>query len=224
MSTRKLAALAVGALALVTGCSDSDGDAKDATPSTSTESSSIASRPKYTKFADFPGKDFVTTEPGMPLGVRVKPVETGWTPELVGKSADPGKHFVAVYVTVTGELPDRGVESVELKYLRLKFKSTEQPCDVGQSGYCFYEAYPSSGLVDLDDVQADTGNEWPNYSWSETLLGNKAERGETQMGVVGFSLSDTEQATSFELCGHTKDVEVDADKFPCVPIKTPSRA
>lgn len=223
MSTRMLTALAVGSLVLVAGCSGGGGDAKSDAPSTSEASSPTASQPRYTKFADFPGKDFVTTEPGLQLGVRVKPVDTSWTPELVGKPADAGKHYVAVYVAVTGELADRGVDAVKLKYLRLKFKSTEQPCDFGESGYCFTEAFPSSELAELEDVQEDAGGKWRNYSWTESFLGSKLERGETKIGVVGFSLPDTEKATSFELCGPTKQAEVDPDKFACVPIKAPAR-
>ncbi|QKV90729.1 hypothetical protein HUT19_02320 [Streptomyces sp. NA02950] len=84
MSTRMLTALAVGSLVLVAGCSDGGDDAKSDGPPTSTESSPVASQSRYTKFADFPGKDFVTTEPGMQLGVRVKPVDTSWTPEWAG--------------------------------------------------------------------------------------------------------------------------------------------
>ncbi|WP_406164543.1 hypothetical protein [Streptomyces sp. NBC_00996] len=110
MSTRMPTALAVGSFVLVAGCSGGSGDAKSDAPPTSAESAPTASQPTYTKFADFPGKDFVTTEPGLPLGVRVKPVDTSWTPELAGKSADLRKHYVAVYVAVTGELPDRGVD------------------------------------------------------------------------------------------------------------------
>ncbi|MFF4345952.1 hypothetical protein [Streptomyces sp. NPDC001530] len=223
MSTRMLTALAVGSLVLVAGCSDGGGDAKSDAPPTSAESSPTASQPTYTKFADFPGKDFVTTAPGLQLGVRVKPVDTSWTPELAGKSADAGKHYVAVYVAVTGELADRGVEDVKLKYLRLKFKSTEQPCDFGESGYCYYEAFPSSELAELEDVQEDAGGEWRNYSWSESFLGSNVERGATKVGVVGFSLPDTEKATSFELCGPTKEAEVDTDEFACVPVKAPNR-
>ncbi|MFI6770408.1 hypothetical protein [Streptomyces sp. NPDC050355] len=224
MSTRMLAALAVGSLVLVAGCSDGGGDAKSDAPTTGAESSPTASQPRYTKFADFPGKDFVTTEPGLRLGVRVKPVDTSWTPQLVGKPADAGKHYVAVYVAVTGELPDRGVENVKLQYLRLKFKSTERPCEFGESGYCYTEAFPSSGLAALDDVQQDASGKWRNYSWSETLLGSNVEQGATKIGVVGFSLPDTEKATSFELCGPTKEAQVDTDEFPCVPIKTPRRS
>ncbi|MBT2442043.1 hypothetical protein J7E93_18405 [Streptomyces sp. ISL-36] len=223
MSTRMVTALAVGSLVLVAGCSGGDGDSKSEPPPTSAESTPTASQPRYTTFADFPGKDFVTTEPGMRLGVRVKPVDTSWTPELAGKSADAGKHYVAVYVAVTGELADRGVEDVKLQYLRLKFKSTERPCEFGESGYCYGEAYPSSEIVELDDVQEDAGGDWRSYSWRESFLGRDIERGVTKIGVVGFSLPDTEKATSFELCGPTKEAMVDTDEFACVPIKAPDR-
>ncbi len=223
MSTRMLTTLAVVSLVLVAGCSGGGGDAKSEAPPTSAESSPTASQPGYTKFADFPGTDFVTTEPGMRLGVRVKPVDTSWTPELAGKPADAGKHYVAVYVAVTGELPHRGVEDVKLKYLPLKFKLTEQPCDFGESGYCYAEAYPSSSLAELEDVQEDAGGEWRNYSWSESFLGSNVERGATKIGVGGFSLPDTEKATSFELCGPAKEASVDTDRFACVPIKAPQR-
>ncbi|GAA4936285.1 hypothetical protein ACFPM3_06370 [Streptomyces coeruleoprunus] len=223
MSTRTRAALAVGSLVLIAGCSGGGGDAKSEAPPAGAESSPTASQPGYTEFADFPGKDFVTTEPGTRLGVRVKPVDTSWTPELAGTSADAGKHYVAVYVAVTGELPDRGVDNVKLKYLRLKFKSTEKPCDFGESGYCYTEAYPSSALADPEDVQEDAGGEWRDYSWGETFVGSNVDRGATKVGVVGFSLPDTEKATSFELCGPTREAMVDTDEFACAPIKAPRR-
>ncbi|MFF8827993.1 hypothetical protein [Streptomyces sp. NPDC015131] len=223
MVVRTRTALALGAaLVLLTGCSDGGGgDAKSSASPTGPEAAPAPSRTTFSSYADFPGKDFVTTEPGMDLGVRVKPVDTAWTPELAGKPADGGKHFFAVYVAVTGELPDRGVEKAKLDYLRLKYKSTEKPCEFGESGFCFREAFPSSSLVDLDDAQESGG--WRTHSWQTGLLGRDIERGETKMGVVGFSLPDTEKAASFELCGPTKEAQVDTDKFACVPVKTPTR-
>ncbi|TJZ56827.1 hypothetical protein FCH28_04710 [Streptomyces piniterrae] len=220
MSTRLLATLAVGSIVLIAGCSAGGNDAKDDAP-TNADSSPSVSKPKYTKFADFPGKDFVTTEPGLKLGVRVKPVDTRWAPELVGKPADAGKHYFAVYVAVTGELADRGVENVKLSYLRLKFKSsTGEKCGFGQSENCYYEAFPSSQLEELEKV---SDGEWRNATWTESILGTNIERGETKIGVVGFSLPDTEKATSFELCGPTKEAMVDTDRFACVPVKTPDK-
>ncbi|MFJ9417682.1 hypothetical protein ACIRPT_26440 [Streptomyces sp. NPDC101227] len=217
MSNRMLAALAVGSLVLVAGCSGSGTDAKSEAPTTNAESSPSVSQPKYTKFADFPGKGLVTTEPGLKLGVQVKPVDTSWAPELIGKSADPGNHYFAVYVAVTGELPDRGVENVKLSYLRLKFKTTVQKCGPVQSDTCYMEAYPSSGLDEVAD------GAWRNSTWSETIMGTNIERGETKIGVVGFKMPDMENAKSFELCGPTKDAEVDPDRFSCVPVKAPFR-
>ncbi|WP_329121777.1 hypothetical protein [Streptomyces sp. NBC_01353] len=87
----------------------------------------------------------------------------------------------------------------------------------GDSDICHFEGYPSSGLK----VVAD--GEWRTASWSETISGTDLERGETKIGVIGFSLPDTETATSFELCGPTKDARVDYDRFACAPIKAPDR-
>jgi hypothetical protein len=118
VSKRIYTVLAAGALMLLAaGCSGGDDDEK--TPHTDTSSSGPApgasqSSPKYAKYSDFPGKDFATTEPGLSLGVRVKPIDTAWSPELAGVSADAGKHFFAVYVAVTGELADRGVNNAKL--------------------------------------------------------------------------------------------------------------
>jgi hypothetical protein len=229
MSTRMLAAFVVASLALVAGCSssgggDSDGGGKSfasSSRSTGTGPSPTATQPRYDTYADFPGKDFVTTEPVLRLGIRVKPVDTTWTPELGGKSADPGKHFVAVYVAVTGELADRGVEGVKLGYLRLKFTSPEMKCNFGHSDNCYQEAYPSGEVAALDDVQEDVGGKWRDYTWTESFLGTDLQRGETGLGVVGFSVPNTEKGKSFELCGPTKEAEVDTDQFACVPLKAP---
>ncbi|WKX68685.1 hypothetical protein [Streptomyces sp. XD-27] len=49
------------------------------------------------------------------------------------------------------------------------------------------------------------------------------ERGETKVGVVGFSLPDNENATSFELRGPTKEASMDTDRFACVPVRAPDR-
>ncbi|MFG3105102.1 hypothetical protein ACGFZL_31930 [Streptomyces sp. NPDC048182] len=167
----------------------------------------------------------MTTEPGLNLGVRVKPVDTAWSPELAGVSADAGKHFFAVYVAVTGELADRGVDNVKLGYLRLKYKPTDPICGLEPgSEYCFRDAYPKSQLADLQEVQQAAGGQWRGYAWQDSsVMGTKVDQGSTMLGVVGFAVSDTEKATSFELCGPTKESSVDTSNFACVPVKTPER-
>src|ERR1700754_4996466 len=154
MPTRLLAMLGVSIIVLVAGCSGGDKDPAAAT--SDTPASARVSQPTYTQFADFPGGELVYTKIGAHLGVRVKPVDTMWTPELAGESADAGQHYFAVYVAVTGELPDRGVDKVDLNGLQLRFRPTAGEC-AGRSGpvdgqtYCFQEAYPSSELKEVAD-------------------------------------------------------------------------
>lgn len=47
------------------------------------------------------------------------------------------------------------------------------------------------------------------------------QRGETKIGVVGFSLPDTVDPTAFELCAPTEEHPLDTTAFPCVPVKAP---
>lgn len=228
MSKRICAVLAAGVLMLgAAGCSGGDDDEKtpssDAAPSDSAPEASQSS-PKYAKYSDFPGKDFATTEPGLSLGLRVKPIDTAWTPELAGVPADGGQHFFAVYVAVTGELADRSVNNAKLDYLRLKFKPTDPICGPEPSGNCFRDAYLKSQLADLQEVQQDADGQWRDYAWRNlSVMGTNLSQGSTMLGVVGFSLSDAEKATSFELCGPTKESAVDTDNFACVPVNTPKR-
>ncbi|WP_410663422.1 hypothetical protein [Amycolatopsis sp. lyj-84] len=225
MSTRFLPVLAAGLVLLVTACSGDGGgtDTAATTGDTPSDSSATAqSGPKYTRFADFPGQALVTTEPGLDLAIQVKAVDVVWTPELAGVSAKAGKHYVAVYVAATGELADRGVQRAKIKYLQLRHRNTAgktcdpyQPKEVPQ--YCFTEAYPAS---DLKTKVAD--KTWRDASWSaDSLMGRDIDRGETVIGVVGFSLEDGADTEGLQLCGPTKGTTVDTDRFPCVPIPKP---
>jgi hypothetical protein len=228
VSKRICVVLAAGALMLLAaGCSGGDDEKTPHADASSSGPAPGASRsaPEYAKYSDFPGKDFATTEPGLSLGVRVKPIDTAWSPELAGVSADAGKHFFAVYVAVTGELADRGVNNAKLDYLRLKYKPTDPICGPEQSGYCFRDAYPKSQLADLQEVQQDAGGQWRDYAWHNmSVMGTNVSQGSTMLGVVGFSVSDDEKATGFELCGPTQASSVDTDNFACVPIDTPERS
>ncbi|WP_414944653.1 hypothetical protein [Amycolatopsis sp. cmx-11-32] len=223
MSTRLLPALVAGTALLVTACSGGGDnpvpDTGDAMPATS---ATAQSGPKYTKFADFPGQALVTTESGMPIGIQVKAVDAVWTPELAGVSAKAGSHYVAVYVAVTGELADRGVQKAKIKYLQLRSNNTDgkkcdpySPDDVPQ--HCFREAYPASDLrTDVAD------NTWRGREWqADSLLGKTIDKGETAIGVVGFTLADNANLDGLQLCGPTKEATVDTGRFPCVPIPKP---
>jgi hypothetical protein len=225
MSTRFLPALVAGIALLVTACSgggDGDDTVTDTGDSTSGTSVTAQSGPRYTRFADFPGEGFVTTEPGMDLGIQVKAIDAVWTPELAGVSAKAGSHYAAVYVAVTGELADRGVQSAKIKYLQLRYDNTDQencdpysPDSVPQ--YCFREAYPAS---DLKSDVAD--NTWRDEQWqADSLLGRDLDRSETAVGVVGFAIEDGVTMGGLQLCGPTKEDSVDTAHFPCVPIPEP---
>jgi hypothetical protein len=221
MSTRLLPALVAGMALLVTACSGGD-DNTDTGDSTSGAPATAQSGPTYTQFADFPGKGFVTTEPGMDLGIQVKAIDAVWTPELAGVSAEAGSHYVAVYVAVTGELADRGVQEVKIRYLQLRSDNTAQDnCDPyapdSVPRYCFHEAYPAS---DLKTEVAD--NTWRDEQWqADSLLGTDLDKGETAVGVVGFAIKDSVDVGSLQLCGPTKQDSVDTARFPCVPIPKP---
>ncbi|MEU6642358.1 hypothetical protein ABZ863_07380 [Saccharomonospora sp. NPDC046836] len=217
--------LVAGIAVLVTACSGGGGDntAGDTGDSTSDTSATTESGPKHTQFADFPGQELVTTEPGLDLGMRVKAIDAAWTPELAGVSAEAGRRYLAVYVAVTGELADRGVQEAKIQYLQLRYDNVGgencdpyTPDEVPQ--YCFSEAYPAS---DLRSEIAD--NTWRGEDWqADSLLGRDIERGETAIGVVGFNLADSENITNPQLCGPTKDQSTpEFNEFPCVPIPKP---
>ncbi|MEC3973866.1 hypothetical protein [Amycolatopsis sp. H20-H5] len=222
MSTRSLATLAVGLLLLAAGCSGGT------TPASGTGESSPdlpsmpgEAPPRFTKFADFPGGELLFTQPGAPLGVRLKPIDTSWTGELATKPAAAGKHFLAVYVAVTGELPDRGVDNVELRGLTVRYKPTAGECKSTSygDGYCYAEAAIASGL---DEVADGT---WHEYPWSDQpYVGTKLARGATIIGVAGFPVPDTiEAAGGFDLCAPSKKEGYSPSRFPGTPVKTPEQ-
>ncbi|WP_037310184.1 hypothetical protein [Amycolatopsis orientalis] len=225
MSTRFLPVLAAGLALLVTACSGGGGGTAATTGDSPSDAPETAeSGPKYTQFADFPGQAVVTTEPGLDLAIQVKAIDVVWTPELAGVSAKAGKHYVAVYVAATGELADRGVQRAKIKYLQLRRDNTAgEKCDPYEPDkvpqYCFTEAYPAS---DLKVKVAD--KTWREASWSaDSLMGRNLDRGETAIGVVGFSMADGVNTDGLQLCGPTKEIEVDPNRFPCVPIPKPER-
>ncbi|MFI1227494.1 MULTISPECIES: hypothetical protein [unclassified Streptomyces] len=224
MSHRWSAAIALGSMALLAGCSG--GDREDPAPAADpggTPPPSV-SAPVYTPFGKFPGGELLHTGIGEPLGVRVKPVDAMWTPELAGESAAAGSHFLAVYVATTGELADRAVKSARLTGLTLRITPASGSCGKGpflKEGEidCVTEAYPRSQLAEVAD------GEWRNFAWTNmSVMGSPLQRGETKIGVFGFSLPDTVDPTGFELCAPTEEHPVDTGAFPCVPVKAPENS
>jgi hypothetical protein len=209
MSVRSRSVAVAGLLVLLAGCSGG-GDSKFPVGATGTSGQqaqqSSDSTPKYRSFDDFPGPEIIFND-GNPVGMRMKPIDTMWIAELAGVPAPSGKHYVAVYVAVTGEDADRGVKDTEMDGALLQLKGTGQR----------QVAYPTSRLEELLDV-AD--GEWRDATW-EATGGYPIDKGETMVGVMGFALSDTLTATSFELCTPQKDNYLSEDTFPCIPVPDP---
>lgn len=224
MSHRWSAAAALGSMLLLVGCSGGDGEdpAPGGDPGGTPPPS--ASAPVYTPFEKIPGDELLHTGIGEPLGIRVKAVDAMWTPELAGESAAAGRHFLAAYFAATGELADRAVKNARLTDLTLRITPASGTCAKGprlQEGEidCVTESYPRSQLAEVAD------GEWRNFSWtSMRVMGSTIQRGETKIGVVGFSLPDTVDPTALELCAPTKEHPVDTTAFPCVPVKAPDNS
>ncbi|OXM44866.1 hypothetical protein [Amycolatopsis alba] len=216
MSQRVLPALFVSLTVLVGACSGGGGDnATSEAPATSEPG------PKYTRFADFPGKALSTVEPGAPVGIQVKPVDVVWTPELAGKSAKPGEHYLAVYLAVTGELPDRGVKGARLDFLEAKVKIGPGTCNEDKNEspeLCYLKASPATGL---EKEVADST--WRSRTWlAGSITRTDIEAGDTVIGVVGFHIADDATIEGdMELCGPAKGEFYDDRKFPCVTIPKP---
>jgi hypothetical protein len=210
MSVRSLSVVVAGLLVLLAGCSGG-GDTKVPGGVTGTSGQqaqqSSDSTPTYRSYEDFPGPEIIYND-GNPVGMRMKPIDTMWTTELAGVPAPSGKHYVAVYVVVTGEDADRGVKDTGMGNSLLQLKGTHQR----------QVAHPASQLEQLLDV-AD--GKWRDATWEDTGLGFPMDKGETMVGVLGFALSDTLTATSFELCTPQKDDYLSEDTFPCIPVPDP---
>ena len=88
MKHPRLAALSVLAagLLLTAGCGGSS-DSADSDSAASTPKSTYTP-PKYSTYDQFPGKGLDrVVELGGRLGIKVKPLDSMWTPEFAGKSA-----------------------------------------------------------------------------------------------------------------------------------------
>ncbi|HEY3682479.1 MAG TPA: hypothetical protein VGL93_05545 [Streptosporangiaceae bacterium] len=224
-----LSVLAAGVMVLAAGCGGSGGASSGA--SSQASSQPTHTEPKVSTFAQFPGKELkhfreLPTKPG----VRVKGIDSMWAPELLGKSAEAGRHFLAVYVAVTPEANDRGSQEVSLKGLTVRLNT---PCqqsdgetDTGNGGekVCPYDAYPYSQLESgIPDGRWRTAD----FTYSEIRTDDVAA-GETRIGVVGYNVSDEAHGT-FTLCAPGLPVDLhdnysDIRPPSCVPIPQPKNA
>lgn len=210
-----LPALAAGVLVLTAACGGSGDTASQASPRPT------HTPPKISTFDQFPGKELKQfREISSKVGVRVKAIDSMWTPEFLGKSAEPGRHYLAVYAAVTPEAKDRGAQEVRLKDLTLRLNAACPKSDGGpdtsngDENYCSYDAYLYSQLVSgIPDGRWRTAN----WTYSE-IHSDDVAAGETRIGVVGFSLPDDAHGT-FQICapGLPEDLH---DNYS--PIRTPS--
>jgi hypothetical protein len=221
MRSAKLVLCAVAAV-LLTSCSGGgDTATNDTAAGGNAPEPTVDASPKPPVFEDFPGESVVFTEGGMRIGLKTKAIDSTWSGEVMDVPANPGYHFLAVWIAVTPELPDRGADNVSTdKRFYVRYKPAAGKCGKTESatsaGYCYAWGWPGSSLEVLED------SKWRDHSWRrlEYTRGD-VKRGETRIGQVGFQIDDTVQTTAFELCAPTKEEAYNQEKFPCVPVKNP---
>ncbi|RRS01308.1 hypothetical protein [Glycomyces terrestris] len=217
MSIRSISFLTAGLLLALTGCG---GDDTGATGSSSQpESSPSASGPTYTAFADFPGEELLYVEQGVvPVGLRLKPVDTAWQTELAGEIADADAHYLVIYVAATGEADDRGVADAWLNYFdfQLVFPEGEMPC--APASIDAYGACVANPITELEQV-AD--GEWRDHLWTsaDSSVTVDLPAGGTMIGALAFQiLSDAELPGDLQFCARGRDVYTTDN---CIAVAAP---
>jgi len=230
MSLRSPSILTLSLLLALAGCSGS-GSGETSSDATTTEenASTSAPEPTYSQFEDYPGEEMLYTDGREEYSVRLKAVETAWLTELAGSPAQVGSHYLVVYVVVTGEAADRGVEEAYLNALSvgLRFGSGED-CkrdnlgarDESMEAICHDNATLTTYLSDVPY------EDWDTYSWEESTLGGiPLDAGETAAGVVAFTVPDDFDATgAIEFCGGGDTILMEYDNCVAVPAPTEERA
>jgi hypothetical protein len=216
---------------LTAGCGGSGGASSGSSSQASAQPTQTP--PKISTFDEFPGKELKHFRAELaPLGLRVKGIDSMWTPELLGKSADVDRHYLAVYVAVTSEEKDRGTQHVNLDGLTLRMNSrcpkpdSDPRTSNGGGGDGKSCSYYSSLFSELKSEVYD--GRWRSMYWTyEQLHFDDVAAGETRIGVVGFDVSDEAHGT-FELCAPgIPDDPNDRYSFgrpSCVPIPQPKNA
>lgn len=214
-----LSVLAAGLMMLIAGCGGGSGDS--ASDSSSASPKSTYTPPKYSTFDQFPGPELKrVVELGAELGIRVKAVDSMWTPEFAGLSADAGRHHLVVYVAVTPEEADRGTQHVSLlKNLAVHVKNPSN-CDTKHGlpisgSSCSFDAFPVSQLTQVAD------NRWRTYEWEYNALHyDDVNKGMTLIGAAAFNISDKVNGT-YVLCGRKDANSMFGSSWPCVPMPQP---
>lgn len=220
MKHPRLAALSVLAAGLLLTAGCGGGDANSKPPS---ESSPVPkhTEPKYSTYEEFPGQGLKrVVELAGTLGVKVKAVDSMWTAEFAGRSAEAGRHFLVVYVAVTPEEADRGTQHVSLRGSIALHITNSSQCDDdpgssthGQS--CSVDAFPTSQLAMVPDKQ------WRTYGWEYNELEYAdVEKGQTLIGAAAFDIKDDVNGT-YKLCGRAEKYANSGSGYPCAPMPQP---
>lgn len=223
MSMRSISAITVGLLLALTGCTDSGGT--DSAESNSQqdsqqESSPSPSGPTYTAFADFPGEELLYVEQEVvPVGLRLKAVDTVWQTELADHIADAGAHYMVIYVAVTGEADDRGVADAWLNYFdfKLDFPAVDGAC--APEGTDAYGDCVASPITSLEQVADD---EWRDHRWgSADVFGRvNLDAGATMIGGLAFQImDDADLSGDLQLCATGRGVSRDDN---CITVPAPA--
>jgi len=219
MSMRSISALTAGLLLALTGCNDS-GDIDSEGTTSQPEPSSSASGPTYTAFADFPGEELLYVEQGVvPVGLRLKAVDTVWQTELADHIADADAHYMVIYVAVTGEADDRGVADAWLNYFdfELVFPAGDGAC-AAESTDAYGDCVPNP-ITSLEQV-AD--GEWRDHMWgsADDFGSVDLPAGATMIGGLAFQiLDDAELSGDMELCASGRDVNREDN---CLTVPAPA--
>ncbi|SDD70586.1 hypothetical protein [Glycomyces harbinensis] len=221
MSARSIAALAAALLLTLTGCADSGGADTDSGESTSQEESSPStSGPTYTAFADFPGEELLYVEQGVvPVGLRLKAVDTVWQTELAGQIADADAHYLVVYVAVTGEADDRGVADAWFNYFdfELVFPAGGDACAAAN-----VDAYGNCTPNPVTSIESVADGEWRDHMWGSADAFGRVDlpAGATMIGGLAFQIPDAaELSGDMEFCASGRDVTREDN---CITVPAPA--
>jgi hypothetical protein len=227
MSLRPPSILALSVLLALAGCSGSDGG-ETSSEATTAEEQASTSAPEYSQYEDYPGEEMVYTDGREAYRLRVKAVESAWLTELAGRPAQVGSHYLAVYVVVTGDSPDRGVEEAYLNAFSVALRfGTGDDCNrdnLGGRDESMEEI--CHDMATLVTYPADVPYEdWDTYAWDESTLGGiPLDAGQTAAAVAAFTVPDTFEATDpIELCGGGETVLMEYDNCIAVPAPTGER-
>jgi hypothetical protein len=219
MSVRSISALTMGLLLVLAGCSDS-GDVDSGGSTSQQESSPTASGPTFTAFADFPGEELLYVEQGVvPVGLRLKAVETVWQTELAGEIADADAHYLVIYVAVTGEADDRGVADAWLNYFdfELVFAAGDSACAPAS-----VDAYGACTPNPITRIEQVADGEWRDHQWGSADSSGSVDlpAGATMIGGLAFQiLDDPALSGDMEFCASGREVNREDN---CITVPAPA--